>query len=197
MNKRVNIIFIILYSESLFEERNVYVQLCKIKNKTLFHIRRALWWNMLCVRSTTLTLVQTRISSLLMIKTISHKCVWYSETFFTMTHRCLSHCIGHNVFTDRFSLPFSACNSLLLCIAHIKKTQYSNSFQWKLLSKCISVLTWKVRFLWGQPCVGLGVSSQWMVIAEKEERLIIIHLGGFPQWSLYQYMIRALFHISD
>lgn len=36
MNKCVNIVFILLYSETLFEERNVYVQICKIKNKLCF-----------------------------------------------------------------------------------------------------------------------------------------------------------------
>lgn len=36
MNKCVNIVFILLYSETLFEGRNVYVQICKIKNKLCF-----------------------------------------------------------------------------------------------------------------------------------------------------------------
>lgn len=46
LNKCVNIIFILLYSDSLFEGRNVYVQICKIKKiKTLFRILwpRCLW----------------------------------------------------------------------------------------------------------------------------------------------------------
>lgn len=36
MNKCVNIVFILLYSDTLFEGRNVYVQICKIKNKLCF-----------------------------------------------------------------------------------------------------------------------------------------------------------------
>lgn len=39
MNKCVNIVFILLYSETLFEGRNVYVQICKIKNKLCFIYR--------------------------------------------------------------------------------------------------------------------------------------------------------------
>lgn len=38
MNKCVNIIFMLLYSDALFEGRDVYVQTCKIKEKTLFRI---------------------------------------------------------------------------------------------------------------------------------------------------------------
>lgn len=36
MNKCVNIIFMLLYSDALFEGRNVYVQMCKIKEKLCF-----------------------------------------------------------------------------------------------------------------------------------------------------------------
>lgn len=36
MNKCVNIVFILMYSDTLFEGRNVYVQICKIKNKLCF-----------------------------------------------------------------------------------------------------------------------------------------------------------------
>lgn len=43
MNKCVNIVFILLYSDSLFEGRNVYVQICKIKNKLCFICFGSAW----------------------------------------------------------------------------------------------------------------------------------------------------------